>query len=760
MSKYNDLVRKLKEIFQIDRPELDFGIYRILNTRANEINDYLEKGLKNKVVESLAASGSSNIEGLKKELVDKETQYRADGMDPDSVPKIKELRQKIAGLGSGSAEHENAVFTHLLTFFSRYYDKGDFISQRRYKGDTYSIPYAGEEVMLHWANKDQYYTKSSENFSNYGFKLDDGRTVKFRLTAADTAKDNRRDNDKERRFVLIEPQSRTLLDEDGDEYQVSLNPVEEVDGELVIRFEYKAMPKGSKQEDLVAKAVKAILETPFVLERWTSLSARVPTEANPQRTLLEKCVTSYTTKNSADYFIHKDLGGFLRRELDFYIKSEVMNLDDIQDADKFSDIEKSLRLIQTLRSISTELIVFLAQLEDFQKRLWLKKKFVVGTSYCVTLDRIPKHLYPAIVENEKQWNQWSELGVLRSNSTDLLSGAKSRSAEYLNENQYLMADTSLFELDFKNSLLGSIDDLDACVDGLLIHGDNFQSLNLLQERYRQKVKSIYIDPPYNTDATVIEYKNGYRESSWLSLIASRLTLGRNLLRDDGVHVLTIDDYEHAPVRQLLDTEFGNENYLATVAIRNNPSGRSTVKGFSVNHEFALFHGVKSGESKVGRLAHNDEQRSRYDLSDEQGVFEWENFRKSSAGSDRASRPKQHYPIYVNKQDLSIRIPRLQWVEESLRYEVLDGCSDAEIDVYPLDASGNEKVWRWGLERATKDVNTLLAKFINDSNRIELYGKKYLNDAGVLPRTWWDKSEYSARDNGDVPNSVAGLSRWS
>jgi adenine-specific DNA-methyltransferase len=93
------------------------------------------------------------------------------------------------------------VFSHLLAFFSRYYKDGDFISQRRYKGDTYAIPYAGEEVMLHWANKDQYYTKSGENFANYSFKLEDGRTVHFRLVAADTAKDNRKDNDKERRFA-------------------------------------------------------------------------------------------------------------------------------------------------------------------------------------------------------------------------------------------------------------------------------------------------------------------------------------------------------------------------------------------------------------------------------------------------------------------------------------------------------------------------------------------------------------------------------
>jgi adenine-specific DNA-methyltransferase len=335
MSKYDDLVKKLKEIFQIDRPELDFGVYRILNARSREINDYLEKRLKVKVSESLASSGAASLGTVQKELKEKETQYRADGIDPDTVPKIRELRQKLTEIGLGTSEYENAVFTHLLTFFSRYYEKGDFISQRRYKGDTYAIPYAGEEVMLYWANKDQYYTKSGENFSNYAFKLDDGRSVRFRLITADTAKDNRKDNDKERHFVLIEPYTRTLIDEEGDEYEEELVPVEEVNGELVLRFEYKSMPKGSKQELLVAKAVKTVLDDPIVKNRWLDLYHREPTEKNPQRTLLEKCLVNYTTKNTADYFIHKGLGYFLRGELDFYIKNEVMHLDDVQNAEKF-----------------------------------------------------------------------------------------------------------------------------------------------------------------------------------------------------------------------------------------------------------------------------------------------------------------------------------------------------------------------------------------------------------------------------------------
>lgn len=527
--KFQQLVTKLREIFQIDRPELDFGIYRILNARADEINDYLENRLTEKVQAALAVGNAANTQQLQTELQEAEKNAQALGVSPDGIPKVQELRNKLKAATTGYGEHENAVFSHLLTFFSRYYDNGDFISQRRYKGDTYAIPYAGEEVMLHWANKDQYYTKSGENFSNYSFKLPDtdeklGRTVHFRLVAADTAKDNRKDNDKERRFVLIEDKTVTRIDEQGNEYKEELLPVEEVVGasgnELVVRFEYKFVAKGAKQDALVQKAVVAILDDTAVKARWLDLCSRAPTEKSPQRTLLEKHLTSYTVKNTADYFIHKNLGGFLRRELDFYIKSEVLHLDDLQNAGAFTDIEKSLRMVQCLRYIALELIAFLAQLEDFQKKLWLKKKFVVSSHYCVTLDRVPEAMYSEICKSDKQWRQWRRLGVWASETNGTVDDLKS--------NPYLMLDSSLFGQDFQRSLLREIDGLDDCIDGLLISGDNFQTLNLLAQRYAEQADCVYIDPPYNTDASAICYKNGYKSSSWLSLMQSRLEITPNL----------------------------------------------------------------------------------------------------------------------------------------------------------------------------------------------------------------------------------------
>ncbi|MCY6486683.1 site-specific DNA-methyltransferase, partial [Actinobacillus pleuropneumoniae] len=239
----------MQEIFQINQPDLDFGIYRILNSRQNEIQQFLTRTLPN----------------------------------------------NINGAFNGNFEQANSVYNHLYTFFSRYYDQGDFISQRRYKGDTYAIPYAGEEVILHWANKDQYYTKSGENFSNYAFTLENGKKVQFRLVEADTAKDNRKDNDQTRVFALIEPRIQTATDENGDEIQTDILPFDIQGDLLTIRFEYKAVNKKEKQADYITQAVEKI-KIFAISDEFQDIFKPMPTEKNKTRTLLEKYLMDYTAK--------------------------------------------------------------------------------------------------------------------------------------------------------------------------------------------------------------------------------------------------------------------------------------------------------------------------------------------------------------------------------------------------------------------------------------------------------------------------------
>lgn len=583
-AKFQELVAKLREIFQIDLPELDFGIYRILNARAGEINDYLETRLAEKVQAALAVGNTASAQQLQTELQEAEKTAQALGVRPDDAPMVQKLRDRLREVTVGSNDHENAVFSHLLVFFSRYYQDGDFISQRRYKGDTYAIPYAGEEVTLHWANKDQYYTKSGEHFANYSFKLEDGRTVHFRLIAADTAKDNRQDNDKVRRFALIERKTVTRLDEQGEEYEEELLPVEELDDasgkELVVRFEYKPVAKGTKQETLVTKATETVLADAAVKARWLELGKRAPTEKNPQRTLLEKHLTDYTAKNTGDYFIHKDLGGFLRRELDFYIKNEVMRLDDVQNASAFADIEKSLRMIQCLRTIALELIAFLAQVEDFQKKLWLKKKFVVSSHYCITLDRVPEALHPEIVANEQQWRQWFDLGMRESDAVGTVDDLSASPA--------LMVDTALFGPDFEAKLLQHVQDLDKTTDGLLVHSDNFQALNLLETRYRAQIKCVYIDPPYNTSSSAIPYKNSFKHSAWATMMHNRVGKIAPLMPQDGAIFVSIDKHERLALEHVLTEIFGEDNQIEELIWSMN-TNNSQVPNYSTNHEYVLVY---------------------------------------------------------------------------------------------------------------------------------------------------------------------------
>ena len=85
-----------------------------------------------------------------------------------------------------------------------------------------------------------------------------------------------------------------------------------------------------------------------------------------------------------------------------------MRLDDIENADAPA-VETYLTKIKVLRDIAHKLIDFLAQLENFQKKLWLKKKFVIETNYCITLDRIPEEFYPEIAANDKQREEWVKL---------------------------------------------------------------------------------------------------------------------------------------------------------------------------------------------------------------------------------------------------------------------------------------------------------------------------------------------------------------
>ena len=472
-TQFDKFIATMKKVLMLDQADLDFGIYRIMNRKRDQIESYLNNDLRRQVAEAISENASNDAETLQKELAKLVSTLTEAGMNPDNAPKVQELKERIARCGN-SEELENEVYSHLSIFFGRYYDGGDFVSQRRYKKDVYAIPYEGEEVKLYWANADQYYIKTAEYFRNYRFAVDGDKFCEFTLREATTEQNNNvAQNNMERRFALCKE-----------------TPIEVIGDTLHIYFTYELYPKATKQKALVEAAFDAIKNA--IPAEFISVLAPRPTESDRTRTLLQKHLNDYVARNTFDYFIHKDLGGFLSRELDFYIKNEILVIDDIN-ARTPGEFLKHLTVIKAIKMVGMKLITFLASLENYQKRLWLKKKFVIESNYCMTLDRVPESLYAEIAANDAQREEWVRLFAIDGIERDQRHTAAYTvplSVEFLKENPFLVLDTKFFTAEFRNTLLASVDNIDEQCDGLLINSENFQALELLQEKYKGTVDCV------------------------------------------------------------------------------------------------------------------------------------------------------------------------------------------------------------------------------------------------------------------------------
>lgn len=757
---YDKFIAKLQEIFMMDHAELDFGIYRIMNQKREEINRFLEQDLLPQVKEALQGD-SGNAEAAKKRM--KEIEQMFAGMDieslPDSNPNVAEYKKLKAQLAQGgdAESMQGEVFSHLVTFFSRYYDGGDFLSKRRYKDNTYAIPYNGEEVKLHWANADQYYIKTSEYFRNYTFLLPTSRRkVHFVLKDASTEQNNNKaQNNMERRFALYQP-------EDANE------PIVEVmaEGELNIYFTYELMPKATKQEDLKIKALETVAGLiPNDFEEL--MSVKMPTAKNPNRTLLGKHLDDYTAKNSFDYFIHKDLGGFLSRELDFYIKNEVLHIDDLDP----QHIQSQLAIVKAIKQVGQKIIRMLAQLENFQRRLWLKKKFVVQSDYCITLDRVPEKLYPAIIANDAQRKEWVRLFAIDEIKGDMMTEAYSEplTIEFLKQNPFLVLDTAFFDAKFKHQLVASMENVDEQTNGLLIHSDNFQALNLMQKKYLKAIRSIYIDPPYNTDASKIAYKNGYEHSSWISLMEGRLELARNLMGSKTTITVAIDDYELRYLNCLMDNVFGIDNAISNIALYTNPKGRD--QGFIAQaHDYSVIYAKnkETAETYDFVLSEEELQKKFSKQKDGEAVRELP-LKRTGNEKRREDRPYMFFPFIYNHRDNVVLLPSEEEIKPLYNQEtkVFDDAYLKSLElkyqnkdfivIWPMSENGDYLRWRWGYKSCLKgiDEGSLFVKKTRSGYTI------YQNDTGdefATPKSMWINERYDASSKGTnilndiVPNS--------
>ena len=689
------LTTLMKELFQLDQPDLDFGFYRIMHSKAGQVSKFLEEDLLKIIQDAFGEADESHVaetratyEALRKE---------AEGLgapNPDEAPKVKAGKAAYdAAKDSGS--NEGDVYDHLYRFFERYYDNGDFMSRRYFARETggkaapYAVPYDGREVYLHWANQDQYYIKTSDYLTNFVFSpvqapefkahhgqffADKPLKVHCRIVSATEGEHNdvKASEQTERYFIIHEDEP------------VKLETSETGKPELVIQFEYRADLEKTGQEGTWRK--KRLDEASIVIKEAlpgiegsadyaTALMTPAPTEKEKDRMLLDKYLLQYTSRNIMDYFIHKDLGGFLRRELDFYIKNEVMRLDDLETADA-PRVESYLAKVKVLRKIAQHLIDFLAQLENFQKKIWLKKKFVVETSYCITLDHISEDFYTEIAANETQRKEWVRLFAI-----DGLQGySEPLTEEFLKANDKLLVDTAWFGSGFCDRLLSKKFDIDGELNGELVHSENFQALNLLSQKYQRSIDAVYIDPPYNTVHSEIAYKNSYKHSSWLSLIQNGIKVVPKLFADNFSFGASIDDYELVPLSAMLRLVFPELEH-SIIIVNHHPQGSGGR--LSRTHEYLLLAAPSSAPQYLGQPK-EDETENR-------------NFARSGSAENnfRRGRWKSFYAL-LRDPDTGMIVDAEPPVALSKDYPK-GPTEQGLIRRYPINSRREERVWRSSYE---------------------------------------------------------------
>ncbi len=436
------------------------------------------------------------------------------------------------------------LFDKLNAFFSRYFSKSGSIcfAYTPQHMSVYEKVYTDEQdVVLFWKTHMLYYVKTDRLFRDLKADID-GTTFFFDCTALQHKKSN------EKRELVY--------------------AFEKIENDGVVRLVVTYSERGriTKTEDIL-KALKK--------------EGKLVKEA-----VLEKAMRVFARQSEVDFFINKDARGFLREQFDLWMYQYVFKDETHWDVRRIAQL-------QALKSIAFRLIDFIAQFEDELVRIWNKPKFVRGSHYVITLDRIAERaggldllgdfLKHASMKDQVQ--EWQTLGIVGADfdAKAILEG-KGKDRSLAASWRSLPLDTLHFGKPLELRLLSLFDDLDNQLDGRLIKSENYQALNTLKEKFKGRVKCCYIDPPYNTTTETLPYADNFRHASWLSMIYDRLDMAKSFLGPKGVIYSSIDANERKALEGAMEKVFGAANRVEEIIwVQNTTKSQSPT--YSNNHEY-------------------------------------------------------------------------------------------------------------------------------------------------------------------------------
>lgn len=687
-SSFNKLKNLLRKIFRVDYEDLDFGIYKIMNYKSKEINKFID-------------NIKSNVEENKINNEEKILFY-------------------------------NDVYNRIYDFFSRYFDNGDLIPQLRFGGKTkYYIPYNGEEVSLYWVNKDEYYIKTTEHFYKYTFIANDPFdknnkwTIYFKIKEAELEKNYVKS--KEEKYFILDNEP-LFLDENKKEATIYFNFRKLCEDDLS-DYNIKVDDKNI-QDKLKIEIINKIINNIKNDDLKNILTSKIN-----DKTILEKHLNIYIKKNNTDYFIHKNLKDFLTNELDFYLKEEVLDI---------NDIDNSYKKIKIINDISKNIIEFLAQIEDFEKKLWEKKKFIYNVNYVITLDKIENKNGLDLIKKiincngiQEQINEWKSLGLIDDNfnKNDIIANNIDGYAVN-NKYKFLPLDTKYFK-NLEYDILSLFDNLDDELDGTLIHSENYQALNTILAKYKDKVQTIYIDPPFNKEQNAdYLYNVKYKDSTWATMLENRISLAKYFLKETGSIFVRCDYNGNWIVRPLMNDIFGEEYFKNELVISRISKQDPKVKRFNTATD-SLFFYSKTDTSQFSVLSKKliKAKEERWHAMDSQGrgearyifgyLFTPPDGRHWTYGQENIKQIEANGRIrlkcrncgYIHTQGLWKGCPKCK-NKENVKVEYLLSSTEVkQVDSNWTDISGYTSNWGFQTENSETLIKRVIESTSNEGNLV-------------------------------------------
>jgi adenine-specific DNA-methyltransferase len=437
------------------------------------------------------------------------------------------------------------LFDKLYAFFNRYFTESGsiYFNSTPFHNNIYEKVYTDEkDVILFWKTQMLYYVKTDRIFRSMPVEID-GLQFYFDASKIENKKAN------EKRSLIFE-----------------LGKVRE-DGTIVFAVAYSERGIKTKQDEIL----KALKQKGIVI-----------TEE-----YLEKVFRVFEKQSEVDFFINKNAKAFLQEQFKLWSYQYFWEGAKEWGADRVNEL-------QILKTIAFKIIDFISQFEDELVKIWNKPKFVKNSNYVITLDRIKdKKLVEKIFKAEgikDQIKEWQELGIVEKNF-------KIKDALGDKKYEHLPIDTKYFkELEFE--ILSLFDDLDNQLDGWLIKSENYQALNTILPKFKEKVQTIYIDPPFNLDSSdQFLYRTNYKDANWATLLENRLKLAKDVLDKKGNIFVRCDYNGNWIVRCINDEIFGRLNFRNELVINKSNKQGAIDKRFNPATE-TLFLYSKIEDSSI------------------------------------------------------------------------------------------------------------------------------------------------------------------